>query len=105
MLHRCKIEQRESTVGYDRGEAVVGESNCMKRRGKGNLSFAGKERLLIVSGRCTWRAWECWYEHASEQKRMFGVARKAAGRMLHRCAIMSDLRRERQRCVNRDTDV
>ena len=29
-------------------------------------------------------AWDRWREHAQAQRRMFGVARKVAGRMLHR---------------------
>ena len=40
--------------------------------------------FLNMPGRCTARALDCWREHAVTQRRMFGVAGKVAGRMLHR---------------------
>ena len=38
----------------------------------------------VLPGRCTARALNCWREHAKAQRRVFGVARKVAERMLHR---------------------
>ena len=53
-------------------------------RGKKNSTRKKKTFQCVIFCRCTARALVRWREHAKAQRRVFGVARKVAERMLHR---------------------
>ena len=94
MLRRgcCAVQPEEQECGTGvRMRKIEGpkenRDKCQVLSGVSSLLsglFSFDVECCVLPGRCTARALVCWREHAKAQRRVFGVARKVAERMLHR---------------------